>query len=262
MSRRKSFRMKAVPAGLKPCAAVLKDYIHFSFHFNKVFMRRPFLALTLAFVAFSVPAGAALPHAGHAAMHQHVAPVSKKLAKNPAVKEYVASMKKMHAGMNITYTGDADIDFVRGMVPHHQGAVDMGATLKRHGKDAELRKLGEWIEQMQKLEIAMMNRWLEVRDNPNLAPAKGDEPAVVAYKAAMEKMHQAMHVAYTGDADVDFARGMIPHHEGAIDMAWVLKEHGRDPQLRRFADDIIRSQSQEVAFMKTWLAAREKPAKY
>ena len=48
---------------------------------------------------------------------------------------------KMHKDMAIAYTGDSDIDFVRGMIPHHQAAIDMARIQLEYGKDAEIRKL-------------------------------------------------------------------------------------------------------------------------
>lgn len=77
--------------------------------------------------------------------------------------------------------------------------------------------------------------------------------AVEAYMAANERMHEGMAIAFTGDADVDFARGMIPHHQGAIDMAEVVLEHGSDPDLRELAEAIIAAQEEEIAFLRAWL---------
>jgi hypothetical protein len=63
------------------------------------------------------------------------------------------------------------------------------------------------------------------------------------------RMHAAMHVPYTGDPDRDFARMMIPHHQGAIDMALVELRYGKDDRLRRLAQEIIVTQQQEIAVM-------------
>ena len=62
-----------------------------------------------------------------------------------------------------------------------------------------------------------------------------------------------MEIAPSGDVDRDFMRMMIPHHQGAIDMALVLLKYGRDERLRRLAQSIIVEQGQEIAYMRTLL---------
>lgn len=79
-------------------------------------------------------------------------------------------------------------------------------------------------------------------------------PSTQAYIAASRQMHADMEVPYTGNADVDFVRSMIPHHEGAIAMAKVALEYGSDPQVRKLAEDVISAQEAEVTWMKDWLA--------
>ena len=66
-------------------------------------------------------------------------------------------------------------------------------------------------------------------------------------------MH-GMHVRYSGNPDVDFLAMMIPHHEGAVEMARLALVHGRDPATRRLAEDIIASQTVEISAMRSRLA--------
>jgi Domain of unknown function (DUF305) len=67
----------------------------------------------------------------------------------------------------------------------------------------------------------------------------------------MERMHAGMHVAPSADIDRDFTRMMIPHHQGAIDMAILELRFGKDERLRRLAQAIIIEQGQEITFMRS-----------
>ena len=83
----------------------------------------------------------------------------------------------------------------------------------------------------------------------------GASPATAAFMQSMQKMQQDMtsHPA-TGTPDQQFVTMMMPHHQGAIDMARVELQYGKDPTLRRMANSIIKSQEKEIREMKSWQA--------
>ncbi|WP_244616229.1 DUF305 domain-containing protein [Rhizobium sp. RU20A] len=81
-----------------------------------------------------------------------------------------------------------------------------------------------------------------------------DAPSSKAFQEGNQRMHRDMAIDFTGNADVDFVRGMIAHHQGAIDMAKVELEYGTDPDIRKLAEDIIAAQEAEIRQMRDWLA--------
>ena len=89
-------------------------------------------------------------------------------------------------------------------------------------------------------------------------PAASDAPSTKDFKSAHMKMMENMNVALTGNPDVDFVQGMIPHHQGATDMAKVELQYGKDPELRKLAQSIIADQEKEIALMQIRLKNNKK----
>ncbi len=81
-----------------------------------------------------------------------------------------------------------------------------------------------------------------------------ESPATMAFMEANAKMHTDMAISYTDNPDADFVRGMIPHHQGAVDMAKIVIAHGADPEVKAFAEGIIAAQEAEIKWMTDWLA--------
>ncbi|WP_111561788.1 DUF305 domain-containing protein [Rhizobium sp.] len=89
-------------------------------------------------------------------------------------------------------------------------------------------------------------------------PMGDHSPSSHAFSEANNKMHKDMMIEYSGDADIDFVRGMIAHHQGAIDMAKVELQYGKDPEMRKLAEGVIKAQEAEITEMQTWLKAHAK----
>ena len=178
-----------------------------------------------------------------------------------------AAMLKMMAGMAIKPTGGIDQDFVAMMVPHHQGAIDMAQAELLYGHNQQLLRISQEIVVEQEQEIAAMRLAIGEPASPSWAieaapksaktsvPAESfsraaERPYLQQTDAAMDKMMTDMAVKPTGDVDHDFVAMMVPHHQGAIDMAQAELRYGSNPQLKTIAQEIIVDQMQEITLMR------------
>ena len=250
----------------------------------------------------------------------------------------------MHGGMAVQFTCDAEVDFVRGMIPHHAGAITMcdivrqasfenptnGAAAaaaaasrrRRMGHvvrvnsgtarpqarspqrqlghitpppppprlqpppprspppwpllDPFIRLLCEDIEAGQSTEISQMSSWLAARnlsvappctesDGPpirydGMAMGCGNQSCASTYAFVEENMamHHGMAIQFTCDAEVDFVRGMIPHHAGAITMCDIVRASvaSLSPFVASLCNAIEVGQAGEIAAMNGWLASK------
>ena len=83
--------------------------------------------------------------------------------------------------------------------------------------------------------------------------AASDDPVVQKWIEVNDRMHAGMAIEFSGNPDIDFVRGMIAHHIGAVEMARVVIEHGTDPQIRALAEEIVVAQEAEIEMMRAWL---------
>jgi uncharacterized protein (DUF305 family) len=96
-------------------------------------------------------------------------------------------------------------------------------------------------------------------DMAGMTDTSGMNDVQKAYAGAMDKMHPAMAAGTMAEnPDVAFVCGMIPHHQGAIDMARIELQYGGDPWARETAQKVIDAQTQEIADMRKWLADHAK----
>jgi uncharacterized protein (DUF305 family) len=95
--------------------------------------------------------------------------------------------------------------------------------------------------------------------------ARGGQPTIdpdwSELVASMDKMHMAMGaIERSGNSDIDFVRLMLPHHQAAIDMAKTQLIYGKDPQMRRLAQEIVTDQQLEIELMQRWLKQQKSAA--
>lgn len=152
---------------------------------------------------------------------------------------------------------DADIAFVRGMIPHHQQAIEMSDSLIRGGSDPVILDLAEQIKAAQQPEIDEMRAWLDDRDIDADADAHDDHGTDADPMGMMTDEEMASMHSMNGPAlEREFLEKMILHHEGALDMAETYLPDAKEPSVRAIAEAVIATQQVEIDEMRGLLAAR------
>lgn len=171
---------------------------------------------------------------------------------DPKQNIYLAMMDTMMQNMDTVKMNQyADMDFMRMMIPHHQGAIEMALYEIQHGRNFEMIQLAKSIIAEQTNEIQQMSLWV---NHHILTAAAGTDdyqkPLMQTMLVMMEHMPAA---ALLSDTDKSFAAVMIPHHQAGVDMAKVILQYGQDKVVSRMAQNIISSQQVEIEQMKSFL---------
>lgn len=106
------------------------------------------------------------------------------------------------------------------------------------------------VAQMQGMDMQKMMQMM--------MPVPNDPPSTKDFKRAHMNMMKEMHMEFTGNADVDFAKSMMRHHEGGIEMAKLQLKHGKDPEMRKMAEKLIKEQGQDTKEFQAWLKKHSK----
>jgi uncharacterized protein (DUF305 family) len=161
----------------------------------------------------------------------------------------------------------ADVDFMQGMIMHHNQAVEMTELLKTRTKDPVIMEIGKKIDVSQSDEMRWMKQWLSDRGFPISADPMGgmDMKGMDTGMPTMPGMltlaqMDALRKAGGPEFDHLFLTGMIQHHTGALQMVKDLFANpgaGQDPQLFDFASDVDNTQQAEIDIMYHMLKERQ-----
>ena len=145
-----------------------------------------------------------------------------------------------------------DLQFVDTMTAHHQGAVEMAMLAETRGQHPELKQLAANIVADQEREIAKMSKW---RERLFAEKPKATNMALPGMTRGMGGMDLKKLEALKGNEfDLEFLRQMIPHHEGAVEMAKDLQKQDSYAELKELASVIVKSQESEIQQMRDWLS--------
>lgn len=169
------------------------------------------------------------------------------------MEDQAAIMNRMMQDMELTEnTGNAALDFIAGMVPHHAAAIDMAESYLKHGGEhKKLKPLAQSIINAQRDEITEM----ETLYQEITASGKNDQTQADAYREAYQKMMAGHHghdmgVSSRTSMDAAFAEGMLMHHQMAVDMAKDILEYTDETAVLELARQIIDTQEAEIKEMQ------------
>lgn len=176
------------------------------------------------------------------AQHKHPEQPVADTPQNPYLIMMDSMMLQMHQGPT---ANSMEAEFIRQMIPHHQGAIAMTQYEINHGRDRSMVQLAKSILVEQTVELQKMDLWLKQTSSCNeKLPGKFEEALNQSMTVMMQNMTDLALIVHT---DLAFAKTMIPHHQAAIDMAKVLLTYSQHKQLCAFATQLISSQQIEIA---------------
>ena len=143
-------------------------------------------------------------------------------------------------------SGDYDRDFIDGMVPHHQAAIDMAKVAQRKAEHTEIRQLADAIVADQDGEIAQMKGWRKAwYGSDEITPGMGGHQ-MAGMDTDLAELESAIPF------DKAFIDAMIPHHQSAIDMAKEAQAKATRQEIKDLAGRIVSAQQREIDQMKAW----------
>lgn len=182
---------------------------------------------------------------------------SKQNSSNETIEKYLEEQNIIMTTMmedmeNINKSENASIDFLVGMIPHHESAISMAESyLKYSEENEELKQIAENIIQLQKKEIEQMKSMIKDLETNGTKDAAKEESYLKEYND-MFSQHHMNHISSDSYSSVSeaFADGMIMHHQMAIDMSKAILNHSDDETIKKFAQDIIDVQEKEISQMQ------------
>lgn len=177
-------------------------------------------------------------------------------ALNSYLLEQDRIMSDMMMNMEVEPSGNASVDFLVGMIPHHESAIDMSESyLKFGGENEQLKQLANDIISAQTGEIEQMNQLIQQITDSGEKDEEKEQGYLQAY-AQMMSGHEHMHHGSSAAENVEqaFAEGMMMHHQMAVDMSEAILDYTEVEEVRQLAETIIKAQEEEIRLMQEILA--------
>jgi uncharacterized protein (DUF305 family) len=150
-----------------------------------------------------------------------------------------------------------DLRFIDAMIPHHEGAVAMAQEALDKSSRPEIQELAQAIINAQEQEISELQEWRtawysDASDEPMMYSAEMGHMMPMTAEMRSSMMMSGDLGAAEDQFDLRFIEAMIPHHQGAVDMAQQALDKSSRPEIQELAQTIIDSQQQEIDQMEQW----------
>lgn len=169
------------------------------------------------------------------------------------LNEYNKAIKNMEDNMlNVTKTGNIDLDYLYEMIVHHQGAIDMSNNLLKYGgQNHDVKKIAEKIIFSQTASIERMNMMIDTLNKNPIKDTCKESEYLKEYEAALSEMMKGFaSLKPTGNIDKDFLEEMIVHHQGAMNMVKAIQKYSDNNEIKAMAEKESNSQMPEIEKMK------------
>ena len=150
-------------------------------------------------------------------------------------------------------SGSADIDFLKGMIPHHEAAIKMSESYLNYGGEvSDLETLAQDIITAQKKELTEMNDLVKKYEKEGKKNQENEDAYLAKYSGMFSDDSMSHHINPSGVDNIDqaFAEGMIMHHQMAVDMARDILDYSEQEEVKKLAQDIIDVQEKEIEQMQ------------
>ena len=150
-------------------------------------------------------------------------------------------------------SGSADIDFLKGMIPHHEAAIKMSESYLNYGGGvSDLETLAQDIITAQKKELTEMNDLVKKYEKEGKKNQENEDAYLAKYSGMFSDDSMSHHINPSGVDNIDqaFAEGMIMHHQMAVDMARDILDYSEQEEVKKLAQDIIDVQEKEIEQMQ------------
>lgn len=172
----------------------------------------------------------------------------------------IAALAVLVLGVTLIAGGDdgdaqasqTDGAFVAGMVPHHEGAIEMARIARKRARHHEIRELADAVIAAQTAEIETLESIHERLFGEPVGAMSHGSMGLDAQMMGMDADMSMLESASGTEFDRAFIDMMVAHHQGAIRMAQIELARGEDPEAKALAEDVIETQSREIEAMNEW----------